>query len=137
VLVVLSDGKDNASQLSESNMLYRAAQSSALIYTIWTGDVAQDRGNPRLLRTLAQRTGGVAYAPHDEREVVSAFRQVAANVRRGYSIGYTPTNTANDGSYRHIKVLVTVPGRKLSVRVRDGYIAPDDGVVEAERVTKP
>jgi VWFA-related protein len=137
VLVVLSDGKDNASQLSESNMLYRASQSSALIYTIWTGDLAQDRGNPRLLRALAQRSGGVAYAPRDEREVVTAFRQVAANVRRGYSIGYTPTNTANDGSYRHVKVLLNVPGRKLSVRVRDGYIAPDDGVVDAERVTGP
>lgn len=137
VLVVLSDGKDNASHLSESNMLYRASQSSALIYTIWTGDIAQDRGNPRLLRTLAQRTGGVAYAPRDEREIVNAFRQVATNVRRGYSIGYTPTNTANDGSYRHVKVLLDVPGRKLSVRVRDGYFAPDDGVVEAERVTHP
>jgi len=133
VLVVLSDGKDNASSLSESNMLYRAAQSSALIYTIWTGDVAQDRGNPRLLRNLAQRTGGVAYAPHNERETVDAFRHVAANIRRGYSIGYVPTNAANDGSFRRVKVMLNVPGRKLSVRVRDGYIAPDDGVVEAER----
>jgi VWFA-related protein len=137
VLVVLSDGKDNASRLSESDMLYRAAQSSALIYTIWTGDLAQERGNPRLLRTLARRTGAVAYAPHNERQTVDAFRQVAANVRRGYSIGYVPTNAANDGSFRHVKVVLTVPGRELSVRVRDGYIAPDDGCDEAARVPQP
>ena len=132
VLVVLSDGEDNASQLSESNMLYRASQSSALIYTIWTGDLGPDRGNPGLLRALTRRTGGVAYAPRNERQTIDAFSQVAANVRRGYSIGYIPSNSANDGSYRHVKVVVTVPGRKLSVRVRDGYIAPDEESVPTE-----
>jgi Ca-activated chloride channel family protein len=135
VLVVLSDGDDNASQRSESDMLYRAAQSNALIYTIWAGDVAQSRGNPGLLRTLARRTGGVSYAPGTERKTVEAFAEVAANIRRGYTIGYTPTNSARDGSYRHIKVLVQAPGRKVSVRVRDGYVAPDEIVEDAERGT--
>jgi VWFA-related protein len=133
VLVVLSDGDDNASHASESNMLYRAAQSNALIYTIWTGDLTADRGNPRLLRTLAQRSGGVAYGPRSERETVSAFAEVAENVRRGYSIGYTPSNSAADGTYRHVKVIVTASNRTLNVRTRDGYIAPDDRVEQAER----
>jgi Ca-activated chloride channel family protein len=133
VLVVLSDGEDNASRRSESDMLYRAAQSSALIYSIWTGDVSQAKGNPGLLKTLARRTGGVAYAPRTERAIVEAFSEVAGNIRRGYTIGYTPSNTALDGSYRHIKVLLRAPGRKLSVRVREGYIAPDELADGAER----
>jgi VWFA-related protein len=124
VLVVLSDGDDNASHASESDMLYRAAQSNALIYTIWTGDVTADRGNPRLLRTLAQRSGGVAYGPRSERETVSAFAEVAGNVRRGYSIGYTPSNGAADGTYRHVTVIVKASNRTVNVRTRDGYIAP-------------
>ena len=137
VLVVLSDGADNASRLSQSDMLYRAGQSSALIYTIWTGEVAADRGNPHLLKTLAQRTGGVAYAPHDDAATVKAFTEVAANIRRGYMIGYAPSNSARDGTYRHVKVLIRLPGRKLSVRVRDGYVAPDDAVDEAQREAAP
>ena len=137
VLVVLSDGADNASRLSQSDMLYRAAQSSALIYTIWTGDVSQDRGNPHLLKTLAQKTGGVAYAPQNDAATIKAFSEVAANIRRGYTIGYTPSNSARDGTYRHVKVMIRVPGRKLSVRVRDGYIAPDDAVDQADHGAIP
>lgn len=133
VLVVLSDGEDNASQRSESDMLYRASQSNALIYTIWTGEVANERGNPGLLRSLARRTGGVAYAPRTERATIAAFSEVAGNIRRAYTLGYTPSNSARDGSYRHVKVLIRAPGRKLTIRVREGYIAPDDIVEDAER----
>jgi Ca-activated chloride channel family protein len=125
VLVVLSDGEDNASHLSEANMLHRAAESSALIYTIWTGDLSSRRGNPRLLKKLATRNGGVAYSPRSEREVVEAFTTIAANIRRVYSIGYAPTNGAQDGTYRRVKVLVHTPGKHLEVRARGGYMAPD------------
>lgn len=134
VLVVLSDGKDNASRASESNMLYRASQSNALIYTIWTGDVAHDRGNPGLLRRLAEGSGGAAYAPKSEQEVVSAFAEVATITRRGYSLGYSPTNSASDGRYRRVSVTVEAPDkRKLTVRTRQGYTAPDDNAQAAER----
>jgi Ca-activated chloride channel family protein len=126
VLVVLSDGKDNASRLSESNMLYRASQSSAIIYTIWTGDLAQDRGNAGLLKRLARETGGVAYQPKSERDVVDAFGEVAGTIRRSYTIGYTPTNSTADGSYRQVRVDVHTGGRRLTTRARQGYIAPDD-----------
>ena len=125
VLVVLSDGDDNASRQSRANMMYRAAQSNALIYTIWTGDVASRRGNPGLLRRLATGNGGLAYMPKSERDVVSAFGTVATNIRRGYSIGYAPTKTAADGEYRHVKVVARAGGKQLSVRARDGYIAAD------------
>ena len=126
VLVVLSDGEDNASHQSESNMLYRAARSSAIIYTIWSGDVSTEHGDPGLLRKLATRSGGVAYAPETESEVVTAFTRIAESIRRVYSIGYAPTNGARDGSYRRVKVLVHAGGRQLRIRVREGYTAPDD-----------
>ena len=127
-LVVLSDGEDNASRQSESNMLYRAAQSQALIYTIWTGDLLPDNGNPKLLRRLAQRTGALSYSPRSEREVVSTFMEVAENLRRGYSIGYSPANAAADGSYRRVEVTAHANGRRLNVRTRPGYIAGDADV---------
>jgi VWFA-related protein len=125
-LVVLSDGDDNASSQSQSNMLYRASQSNAVIYTIWTGNLMPDEGNPRLLRRLAERSGGLAFTPRNEDEVVKAFSQIAVNIRRGYTIGYAPKNSANDGTYRKVSVVARAPGRRLKVRARDGYTAPDD-----------
>jgi VWFA-related protein len=125
-LVVLTDGDDNASAQSQSNMLYRASQSNAVIYTIWTGNLLPDEGNPKLLRRLAERSGGVAFSPRNEEEVVKAFTEIAGNIRRGYTISYAPKNSANDGSYRKVTVVARAPGRRLTVRCRDGYTAPDD-----------
>jgi VWFA-related protein len=126
-LVVLSDGDDNASHQSESNMLYRAARSQALIYTIWTGDLSTaEGGNRGLLRRLATRSGGQAYEPEAEEQVVAAFSAIAGNIRRVYSIGYAPTNTARDGTYRRVKVLVRAPGKSYTVSTREGYMADDD-----------
>ncbi len=125
VLIVLSDGKDNASQHSEDDMLQRAARSDALIYTVSTARLGSSSSNPKLLRKLAEASGGVAFFPRNQDQVIEGFKEIAANIRRGYSLGYTPTNTSHDGRYRRIKVMVRVPGRtNLRVVARDGYLAP-------------
>ena len=60
-----------------------------------------------------------------EKEVVEAFTEIAENIRRGYSIGYAPTNTIRDGRLRRVKVAVRAPGfTNLKVSSRDGYLAP-------------
>jgi Ca-activated chloride channel family protein len=123
VLIVLSDGDDNASRRSEADMFHRARRSDALIYTISTADLSTNAGKPGVLKKLAERTGGVAYFPQTEQAVVDVFTEVARNIRQGYRIGYVPTNTKADGEYRRVKVRVRVPGRNLSVRARDGYTA--------------
>ena len=110
-------------------MLQRAVRSDALIYTVSTADLGTNAGKPRLLRKLAEASGGVNYEPETESEVVEAFQEIAANIRRGYSIGYVPTNAAHDGKYRRVRVRVRAPGLKdLKVRARDGYLAPRDAV---------
>jgi VWFA-related protein len=125
VLVVLSDGEDNASVHSDDVMVERAVRSDALIYTISTAQLVSDVGRPGVLRRLARTSGGVSYSPKNERAVVDAFREIAGNIRRGYSIGYVPTNTVRDGRFRRVKVSVRAPGRRnLSVIARDGYLAP-------------
>jgi VWFA-related protein len=109
---------------SAEAMLERAARSDTLIYTISTAELVSNEGNASLLKKLAQRSGGVTYTPKSERAVVEAFREIASNIRRGYSIGYVPTNTVHDGRYRRVKVSVRAPGhKKLSVIARDGYLA--------------
>lgn len=125
VLVVLSDGEDNASRQSQDEMLRRAERSNALIYTVSTARLDTSVGNERLLRRLARGTGGELYTPRSERDVVTAFGDIAGKIRRGYTIGYVPTNTAHDGTYRKLIVRALVPGMRAPVvHVRDGYLAP-------------
>jgi Ca-activated chloride channel homolog len=124
VLVVLTDGDDNASAHSKQDMLHRARRSDALIYTIFSGDLAATRGDRDVLKKLSEISGGVSYAPDREEEVVAAFTRIAENIRRGYSIGFVPTHA--DSDYHRVKVLVRAPGfKRLSVRSRDGYAGHD------------
>jgi Ca-activated chloride channel family protein len=128
VLIVLSDGEDNASRVSEDDMLDKANRSTAIIYTVSsaTAGRADGDGKPRLLRRLADVSGGVAYFPASDREVIESFAEIAGNIRRGYSIGYEPSNPQHDGRFRKVQVRVRAPGhRNLTVRARDGYLASD------------
>jgi VWFA-related protein len=127
VLVVLSDGGDNASRHTEKEMLNRVSSSSALVYTVLDPNVVvPGESKPAVLRRLARLSGGVAYFPKTSRDVVAAFQEVAGNIRRGYSIGYLPSSAEHHHDERHrVKVTVRVPGRNdLSVRVRNGYAEP-------------
>jgi Ca-activated chloride channel homolog len=125
VIIVLSDGDDNASSRERREMFERAKQSDAIVYTVAVNDPRQGGdGEPGVLRRLAEIGGGLAYFPSSDRETVAAFTEIAANIRRGYSIGYVPTNAARDGGWRSVKVMVRAPGKKLSARCRDGYTAP-------------
>ena len=126
VLVVLSDGEDNASSASRDAMISRARDSDAIVYVVSNANRrAGLPGDPGVLRELADETGGVAYFPDSDAKVVDSLHEVAGNIRRGYTIGYVPTNPVHDGSFRRVTVRVRVPGRTgLTVRTRDGYTAP-------------
>lgn len=130
VLVVLSDGDDNASRRSENDMYERLRRSDAIVYTVSNADRRVGfSGDTGVLKKLADLGGGVAYFPKSEDDVIASLREVADNIRRGYSIGYTPAQT-HDGRYRRVQVSVRAPGRgKLTVRSRSGYYLsnPDSG----------
>jgi Ca-activated chloride channel homolog len=127
-LIVLSDGEDNASRLSRDDMLEKARRSNTIIYTVSNALAGRGdgNGNREVLRKLAAISGGVAYFPDSDAAVVSTFEEIAANIRRGYAIGYVPTNTSHDGGFRRVQVRVRVPDRRhLTVRARDGYLSFD------------
>jgi Ca-activated chloride channel family protein len=125
VLVLLSDGGDNASRHTEREMLDRVAMSNAIVYTVVDPDVfTPGEGDRNVLKRLAKLSGGVAYFPKNSRDVVKDFEEIAGNIRRGYSIGYTPAAAQHVHNQTHrVKVLVRAPGRNdLSVRVRREYM---------------
>jgi Ca-activated chloride channel homolog len=125
VLIVISDGGDNASKIKLDKVLALAGQSDAIIYTIGIFDENDTDRNPRALKELAKATGGEAFQPESVKDVVPICKRIAYDIRNQYSITYLPTNIKQDGSYRTIKVTAGAQnGRRLSVRTRAGYFAP-------------
>ena len=127
VLIVISDGGDNASALGLSQVLKKAGQSSAMIYTIGIFDDADPDRNPGLLRRLARETGGEAFFPAKLNEVVPVCERIAHDIRNQYTLGYVSANTPRPGAYHAIRVAARPEGKgKLMVRTRAGYIAAGD-----------
>lgn len=125
VLVVLSDGGDNASRHTEAEMVRAADEANALVYTVSTARLNAGFGDEGLLRRLARSTGGLAFTPRSEAEVVSAFGEIAQKIRRVYSLGYVSTNAVHDGRRRQLTVRVRPPGvSRPVVHARDGYRTP-------------
>jgi len=125
VLIVISDGGDNASKHDRAQIMAMASQSDAIIYTIGVFDENDPDRNPRALKRLAQATGGEAFLPGSVKEIFPICRQIAHDIRNQYSIAYVPTNGKQDGAYRLIQVNAGTPGReRLLVGTRAGYYAP-------------
>ncbi len=124
MLIVVSDGGDNASRRSLDQVMKLAGQSSAVIYTVGVFDEEDPDRNPGVLKRLARATGGELFFPSKLGEVVAICERIARDIRHQYTFGYVPSNPARDGSYRAIRVLARTKGHgKLSVRTRTGYIA--------------
>jgi VWFA-related protein len=124
VLIVVSDGGDNASARSLSQVMKLAEQSSAVIYTLGVFDEEDPDRNPAVLKRLALATGGEAFFPSQLSEVVAICGRIARDIRHQYTIGYVPSNLTRDGAYRAIRVRARANGHdRLSVRTRAGYIA--------------
>ncbi len=125
VLIVISDGGDNASAHTLKEILILAAQSNTIIYTIGLFDETDADKNPRVLKELARDTGGEAFIPELLSEVIPLCARIAHDIRNQYTIAYSPTNSAQDGAHRSILVKASAPGRgRLVVRTRTGYFAP-------------
>lgn len=124
VLLVITDGNDNASAMTLEKLVQRAQQAEVLVYAIGILNDEERREAKRAeraLEALTKATGGQAYFPNALGEVNEIANRVAHDIRNQYVIAYSPTNEAMDGTFRHIEV--SVKGRGLSVRTRTGYYA--------------
>jgi VWFA-related protein len=129
VLVVVSDGGDNASSATKAQVLQNAQASNAVIYSIALVDPVDHEADPAFLRQLSEVTGGVAFRPRNAAEIDAILQRIASEVRNMYTIGYVPslaTRSRRDKreDLRRVAVDVRLPtGRKLSVRTRRAYLA--------------
>jgi Ca-activated chloride channel family protein len=123
VVIVLSDGGDNASKTSFDELLTKVQTSNVVIYTIALVDPVALGENPRALRRLAKMTGGLSFEPKTRDVIGKAFRAIAADIRSRYTLAYQPTDISS-GNVRRVRVLVETPDRKdVKVRTRTGYVA--------------
>ena len=122
VLVVISDGADNASRHKLAQVLDMAATSNVLIYTVGLFAPEDQDANPSVLRHLARATGGESFLPGELSDVVSICERIARDIRSQYTIGYFSSNVKQDSVYRTVRVAAQAQDRgKLSVRTRPGY----------------
>ncbi len=134
VLVVISDGGDNASRHTLRQVLAAAARSHALIYTIGLFDEDDGDRNPGVLRNIARSSGGEAFLPDSPARVVPICERIAVDIRQQYTLGYVPPDAKPDDTYHAIRVTATGPhGGKLLVRARQGYVAAPADSREAVR----
>jgi len=123
VLLVVTDGNDNQSEILPDQLMRELRESDVLIYTIGLLSEEEPRdaaAAKKALKELAQASGGMDYYPKDLSEVEKITPQVAHEIRNQYLVAYSPTNTALDGTFRRIGV--TVKGYS-NVRSRNGYYA--------------
>jgi len=125
VILVVTDGNDNASMISLESLVKNAQQAEVIVYAIGLLSEEERREAKRAKRALdalTEATGGQAYYPKEMADVDRIAHQVAHDIRNQYTITYTPSNQALDGSFRQIKVVVNGPNRPVA-RTRTGYYA--------------
>ena len=125
ILLVVTDGNDNASSASSSQIQQLAEERRVSIYAVGLlngEDPSKAKQARRELSRLTETTGGVVYFPDTIDEIGGAAEELARQIRNQYTIAYAPTNQAVDGSYRRIRV--TARSREgLVVHTRTGYRA--------------
>src|ERR1700730_6773599 len=128
VLIVVSDGGDNASKRKLAQVMSVVNQSKAAIYTVGIFDENDEDRNPHVLKQLSRASGGEAFFPRTLQDILPICEQIAHDIRSQYTITFVPANKKQDGTYRAIDVKAreTSGGRRLSVSTRAGYSAPSN-----------
>jgi Ca-activated chloride channel family protein len=128
IMLLYTDGGDTRSSLTLSELMELLRASDVTVYAIGSfGQQSLSGRQPqeRVLRQIAEVTGGQAFFPAGVKELDKVYDQVLAELRAQYTIGYLSTNGKTDGAWRKVEIKVSRPGaRGLRVRARKGYFAP-------------
>jgi VWFA-related protein len=130
VLILLTDGEDQGSKVKLETALEAAQKSDVINYSVAIIDRSFYFGHTfgfsgdSVLKKLSDDTGGRVIEVSHTKDTAAAFQQIANELRTQYLLGYTPTNTRTDGSYR--KIRVQVKNGDYKVQARRGYYAPTE-----------
>jgi len=130
-LLVISDGGENNSRYTESEVKNILTETDCLVYSIGVfesylgGRTSEEVGGPSLLAKISESTGGRMF-PASAAELPDIAMKIGIDLRNRYVLGYEPENQARDGKYHHVQVVVVPPRGlpKLQAHWRTGYYAP-------------
>jgi len=132
-ILIISDGGDNSSRYTEREVKNAVRESDVQVYAIGIYEPLAGRGRtpeeaegPELLNTLAEQTGGRAFAIENLAELPDVAAKIGIELRNQYVLYYTPKNRTRDGKYRRVvvKLVKAVGLPPLKAAFRTGYYAP-------------
>jgi VWFA-related protein len=132
-ILIISDGGDNSSRYTESEVKNAVREADVQIYAIGIFEpmsgrfrTPEEMAGPGLLGEVTEQTGGRHFAVENLAELPDVAAKIGLELRNEYVLGYTPTNDVRDGKYRKVEVkLIEVKGLpRLRARFRTGYYAP-------------
>jgi len=129
-MLVISDGGDNRSRYTQGELTRIVRESEVQIYSIGIFDMFastnEEQNGPILLHDLSEDTGGRLFKVLDVQGLAEIAQRISEELRNEYVIGYTPTDSRHDGTWRKLRVkLLPPPGLPiLDVHSREGYYAP-------------
>ncbi len=132
-ILIISDGGDNSSRYTESEVKNAVKEADVQIYAIGIfeplsarGRTPEEAAGPSLLAEITELTGGRHYAVENLAELPDVAAKIGIELRNEYVLGYAPKNAARDGKYRRVQVkLIKTTGLpQLKAMFRTGYYAP-------------
>jgi Ca-activated chloride channel family protein len=133
-LLILSDGGDNHSRYTESDVKRLVKEADTQLYAIgifdsmeYRGRTAEERDGPSLLTEITEMTGGRLFAVDNLNELPDTAAKIGMELRNLYTLGFRPSNKAHDARWRKIKIKLRAPKGlpPLNVFSKTGYYAPN------------
>jgi Ca-activated chloride channel family protein len=132
-LIIISDGGDNNSRTTKTDILHMAREADAQVYTLGTYEppairnrTPEELTGPELLAGIAEQTGGRNFPVRRLSDIADAAIRISFELRNQYLIAYRPANQHWDGLYRRITVETAAPGfPQLRAYWRQGYFAAE------------
>jgi Ca-activated chloride channel homolog len=134
-LLLISDGGDNSSRYTETDIKNLVKEADVQIYAIGIYEpvgarsrTPEELAGPGLLTEIAEQTGGRQYAVENLAELADIAAKIGVELRNQYIIGYSPRNQERDGKYRRVEVKLNQPRGLPPLRAfwRHGYYAPSE-----------
>lgn len=122
-IIVLSDGRDTNSRYSAEKALRAASDANAIIYTVDMSDIntagAERTQNKGVLKNFAEKSGGRFIEAQGGNEMRKAFKDIVNELGVQYTLGYEPAQSAKDGKWHSLEVIVAKPN--VRIRTRQGF----------------
>jgi VWFA-related protein len=121
VIILVTDGEDNSSRITQAEAVDRALRSESVIYVVNVKQyrvTEEDIQGDRIIQELATSTGGAVLQSADKEDIVTSFRKIQEELRSQYALGYRPRNLIQNYLFRPIRIFGP---RGIRIHCREGY----------------